>query len=92
MRLDRLLKTMSNVPSNGSICWQERLSCLGYASEKAAAYRFWRKMLALLAVHFAVFIIVIYRWPDLKIAWLCLLMLAESAVLSRLMSSSGREF
>ena len=54
--------------------------------------RFWATTLGLLVIHFLIFIVVIYHWPDLKIIWLFLLMWVESAALSRLTSSTGRRF
>jgi len=56
------------------------------------AGRFWATTLGLLTVHFVIFIFVLYHWPNLKLVWLFLFMWAESAALSRLLSSSGREF
>jgi hypothetical protein len=56
------------------------------------ATRFWMMTTGLLIIHFLIFISVIYRWPDLKIIWLFLLMWAESQVLSQLTSSAGRRF
>jgi hypothetical protein len=56
------------------------------------ASRFWTKTPGLLLIHFLIFIAVIYRWPDLRIIWLFLLMWAESTALSQLRQSAGRKF
>lgn len=45
--------------------------------------RSWPLLLGFLFVHLAIFAVVIYHWPQVRLIWLFLIMGAESAAISR---------